>query len=177
MRSHRFPAAAFLALLSVAVIVSVAACGRSESATERMTERLLERASGGKAKVDLKGGGVKIKTAEGETELGSAAEWPSDLPPSLPKFEAGKLQNVMKNSSESGKSWFITIAEVPAKDVRGYIEALKVKGWAPAASSQDDGETILFTATRGDASVTLTYSSSGEKTVGLSVFVKAAAGN
>ncbi len=98
------------------------------------------------------------------------AEWPSDLPPGVPKFETGRLESASRSSAGGTSSWFIRLGDVSAKEVRGYIEALKSSGWT-AVYDHETGGTIVFAGSRDNVGVSVT-SLVDEKTVTLCVHAK-----
>jgi hypothetical protein len=109
-------------------LVSLTAC-KGKSASERMAERAIEKATGGKAKVDIAGGKIKISDKGEKAELSFAQEWPNDLPGDVPKFTMGKVKAVTK-AEEGGKpSWHIILQDVEDGAVEKYTEELKAKGW------------------------------------------------
>jgi hypothetical protein len=164
--------ALFLLCLVVAVgLVATTGCNR-KSTEERMVEKMLEKGTGGAAKVDLKDGTIKIKTAEGEAELGSLSKWPADLPGELPRFEGGKFANAAKMGGPDGTGWIMSIQEVEEAAVTSYIQGLKDAGWKELMSNSMP-ESIQFMGEKDNVTVTLTYIKSDK---GLSYTVSAKPG-
>lgn len=126
---------AFIALAALVSITLLAgtAC-KSKSAREQMVEnrmeRALEKASGGKVDIDLRGGTMKVKTAEGDSVLTTGErKWPEDLPEGAIKFEDAKVRAVARSSTEEGKNWTIHLLEVGENALAEYSAKLKDGGW------------------------------------------------
>jgi hypothetical protein len=146
----------------------LAAAGCKKTTGERAVEKMISKATGGKAEVDASGGTLKIKTAEGETQIGALTEWPSDLPGDLPKFD-GRLQSAVKMGGADGAGWFISILEVKEAAVTDYVQKLKAAGWNEAFSTTAN-DSLMVQLTKENASVMLTFGKDkGE--LGLSVSV------
>lgn len=181
--------AGFLALLLVvaAALVLTGACQRaSEKRAEKMIENALEKASGGKADIDLKGGKMSIKTDEGQAdvslegdkltvksedgtaELSSGGnKWPEDIPGDVPRFEGGKITATLRGSQGQGKTWTIGFDGVEEADYAKYVEALKADGWQIIVNmSAEDG--AVTQARKGTTVVNATLGKSA-KSLGLNV--------
>lgn len=188
MRSHR-KSFGFLALLLAvaAALVFAGACRRAnEKQAEKMIENALEKASGGKAEIDLKGGKMSIKTDEGQANIsldgdkltvksedGTAEfssggnKWPEDVPGDVPKFEAGKVTATLRGSQGQGKTWTIGFEGVEEADYAKYVEKLKADGWQIQVSmSVDDG--AVTQARKGGTVINATLGKSA-KSLGLNV--------
>ncbi len=133
----------------------LAAAGCKKSGGERAMEKMIEKASGGKAEVDASGGSLKIKTAEGEAQIGTITEWPSDLPADLPKLE-GRVQSAIKMNVAGGASWIIGLGGVDEAAVTDYIQKLKDAGWIEAFSSSAD-TVMMVHLTKAEVTVGLTF--------------------
>jgi hypothetical protein len=122
-----------LTLLIAVGLFGLAACKSKSSqdqAAEKAVEKMLEKASGGKADFDIQEGKVKIKTEEGESEISTGEqEWPKDLPEGVPQFTMGKIRGVTRSDAQGNKSWNVILEEVEAGAVEKYTEALKSKEW------------------------------------------------
>jgi len=147
----------------------LAAAGCKKTPGERAMEKMIEKASGGKAEVDASGGSLKIKTAEGETQIGALSKWPSDLPEGFPKFE-GKLSSAAKMNNDKGATWLINIVEVKEADVTKYVQALKDAGWSELFTSSAD-QSMMSQLQKDKMSVMVAFAKDrGE--LGLSVTVE-----
>ncbi|MBM3294873.1 MAG: hypothetical protein FJY82_10150 [Candidatus Aminicenantes bacterium] len=132
MRNRR---SAYL-LLSLGLVLGLLAlpgCKRtpSEKMAEKMMERALEKASGGKADVDFAGGKVRIQDAQGVGEIDYEAKtWPNDLPEGVLRFEDGKIKGVTRSTHAAEKSWMVMVEDIDVASVNAYVEALKAEGWS-----------------------------------------------
>jgi hypothetical protein len=153
-------AAVSVALLILGLVV-LPACKSGEKTAEEMAKNAIEKATGGKANVDIKGGSVKVKTEGGEVSWGEAAAWPEDLPSDVPKFTYGKVTGVVRATSADGKHWTLALAEVEAEGMSQYIETLKTAGWSIVMDARSaEGGTVI--AEKGKFNLTLGYSESGK---------------
>lgn len=131
-------------------------CKSRERAAEEMAENLIERATGGKAEVDLGGRGMKVSTKEGDISWGEEAAWPADIPGDVPRFDQGKVTGVVRAHSAEAKNWSLVLSDVEAGGLARYAETLKGEGWEILVSYQAaEGETL--TAQKGAMSVTLGF--------------------
>jgi hypothetical protein len=153
----------------VAIVVSLSvlilglalwpSCKSREKAAEEMAENLIERATGGKAEVDLSGRGMKVSTKEGDISWGETAGWPEDIPGDVPRFDQGKVTGVVRAHGADAKNWSLVLSDVEDGGLARYAEILKGQGWEILVSYQSaDGETL--TAQKGAMSVTLGFNKS-----------------
>jgi len=155
-------------LALVVAFTLLAAAGCKKSPGEKAVENMIEKATGGQAEVDASSGTLKIKTAEGETQIGALTEWPSDLPGDLPKFD-GRLQSAIKMSGADGAGWIISITEVDEAAVTEYVQTLKAAGWNEAFSTTAN-TSLMVQLMKENASVMLSFAKDkGE--LGLSVSI------
>ncbi len=154
----------FAALLALAAaLVLAGACRKAgQTGAEKMMERAMEKASGGKADVDLKGGKVSVKTDQGTAEFSAeGGKWPADLPADVPKLAGGKVNGVFSGAQGQGKGWTISLTEVDEAAYAKYIEALKAAGFEITMSfTMDDGASVQ--AKKGTTVVSVTYGKSGQ---------------
>ncbi len=161
---------AALMVLVVGLVV-LPACKSREQAAEEMAEGLIEKATGGKADIDISSGGMKVTTKEGEITWGETAEWPNDIPSDVPRFTYGKVTGLVRAHDASAKNWNLVLGDVEEGGLAKYVETLKGKGWEILASFQSaDGETM--TAQKGDMSLTMGYNKT-QKAGSFNVSVKA----
>jgi hypothetical protein len=142
-------------------LMFTAAC-KGKSLSEKIAEKAIERATGGKAQVDANSGSLKIKTKEGEVEYGAASKWPSDIPEDVPKFEAGKFQSSTRMSVDNGTSWIMGIGDVEGDAVTAYVQALKDAGWNEGFSSTSD-KTYHFQSQKDEYGIVLIYDKEGKQ--------------
>lgn len=169
MNNHNFRATVLL-FAAAALVLGLSAC-KSKTANERLAEKsvanMIEKATGGQATVDLKSGTIKVKTAEGDLELGSTKEWPADIPGDVPKFEFGKIMGAIRSAQEEKKLWNITLQGVEDGAFDKYAEELKAKGWEIKVTSKT-GEGGMLQAVKDKLMVVATFVDKG-KTVSLAV--------
>jgi len=143
-----------IALVALAILALPACKGKSTG--ERMAERALEKATGGKAEVNVKEGGVSIKTKEGEVQLGALSSWPADMPGDVPQIKGAKVFNAAKSESATETSWIVNFRDVEAAAVDSYIEGLKSAGFTSGISSNTE-DTVLFGGKKGDIDISVVY--------------------
>ena len=151
---------AALAVLVLGLII-LPACKSREKAAEEMAKNAIERATGGKATVDLQSGSVKVKTDEGEISWGETAAWPEDLSSDVPKFTYGKITGVVRASEGDVKHWTLALAEMESDGLTKYIDTLKSEGWSIVVDARTaEGGTVV--AEKGKFNLTVGYSESGK---------------
>ena len=165
MRKQSFRASVLL-FAAAALVLGLTAC-KGKTMNERLAEKsvanMIEKATGGKATVDLKDGTIKVKTAEGEAVIGSSKEWPADMPNDVPKLSSGKIVGAVRSSQEEKKLWNITLQDVEDGTFDKYAEELKAKGWEikMIAKAEDGGiiqavkDKLMVVATFADKSKTV----------------------
>jgi|GEM_PF-1598822 len=102
---------------------------------------------------DIKKDGFSLDNGNVSVNVGENQTWPVSAPIVVPKFEGGKIES----SSKINQAWTITISGVNATDVNKYKKTLKSKGWK-ISSETDVNELKMFTATKGDYTVSPIYS-------------------
>ncbi len=132
------------------------ACSSREKAAEKMAENILEKASGGKVDVDIKGGSVNVATKEGTVSWGEASGWPEDMPAGIPRFTEGKVTGVIRTHGAESKNWSLVLGEVKEGALSNYAEVLKGEGWEILTLSQSAGYEAL-TARKDRTTLTLSY--------------------
>jgi hypothetical protein len=127
---------------------------------QKAGEKMVETASGGKAKVE--GDKVTIKTGQGTMEVGGKQVWPSRIPADVPKFTYGKIVSVMENNNPKGTNVFVGIEEITRADFDKYASALADAGWkAVTESKSEDG--FFVTAKKGNNMLVVSFSGKGDK--------------
>lgn len=153
-------------ILIVVVLLSLfTGCGAKQKMEENLAEKIIEKAVGSNADIDIDGEEVTIKTEEGDVTLGST-EWPdSELSSKIPEFKKGKIASVMNSEAYL----LVIIEEVDASDFMNYYE--EVKGEFNQESYEtksedtiaymgenEDGISIMLSYSTGDSTVTITGS-------------------
>ena len=130
-----------------------------------LVENVVEKGTGGNVKVDTKTGSAELKTNEGSINVGSSAQWPSDLPSDVPKFSVGKITMSTKVTTVP-KGWSVLISDVTENDVTNYKNNLIAKGWVEESSASFGVSFVQLT--KGNLNITLAYDGSSK---GLSMTV------
>ncbi len=141
-----------------------------EKATEKAIEKSLESSSGGNAKVDVsKDGSMEItnKDGSGSMKIGSAYEWPSNLPSDVPKFSGGNITAVMENSTADQKNWMVMLEKVPATAPDAYKAAVEQAGWKMTYTTKSADGSYSFVAEKDNRQVSMVLvKDSEEKGIG-----------
>ncbi|AGA67765.1 hypothetical protein Desdi_0211 [Desulfitobacterium dichloroeliminans LMG P-21439] len=124
----------------------------SEAAAEKVSEKILEGATGGK--VDLDGEKATIKTEDGSVVSFGGNEWPSDkLGEDIPKLN-GKVTYV----ANSDAMCMIIIEGVKAGEFEKYVEKVKDAGFNQNEMNYSDNSTKTYMASNAkDIAFQLTY--------------------
>ena len=153
-----------VALFAAVLVFALGACkGRTVSSRlgEKSVENMIEKATGGQAKVDLKDGTIKVKTAEGETEIGTSKTWPSDLPADVLKPEYANITGVVRSTQEEKKYWNISLEGTDAAAFDKYADALKAAGWDIKMTTKT-GDGGLFQAQKDKLAIVATFANAGK---------------
>lgn len=134
----------------------VAGCGKK--AEEKVAEKMIERATGGQAEVDIKSGQVRIKTKEGEAVYtAEGSTWPEDLPGDVPRFAKGRLTGTNRVSQGDTQSWVMAFEDVERKHFDDFVADVRGAGWKIAMTTSVENSELVQ-ATRGDdLSLVATY--------------------
>ena len=154
-------------IVAVLAVLGVGGYLLNRYVINKTAEEIIEQGTG--ADVDIQGDGecVSVQTDQGSTDIGTAAEWPSDLPSGIPEFTAGKLTASTKVNTTPA-NWSIVVSEVTESYVNKYKDSLVANGFAVQSSASIGGGTSLTQLAKGEVIVALTYSSE-EKTVSITV--------
>lgn len=149
-------------VLVIALSLVITGCGKvAEKAAEKATEKAIEDSSGGKAKVDLSGDKLEIKTDEGSFKVGGTYEWPSQIPADVPKFTEGNIVSVMENTTPDGKSVFVGIENVKIDVFDKYKSELEGSGWSISMTSKSETG-FLISAQKEKKNVSISFSGSSD---------------
>jgi hypothetical protein len=120
-----------LLVLTLVFCLFIVSCHKASQKTgEKLMEKALENATGGKANVDINGEKTVIETSAGKMELnGNANSWPSDIPGDVPEFKLGKVDAVTTSDIDGSKSWNIIYNDVEDGFIDKYDALLKEKGF------------------------------------------------
>jgi len=131
----------YLSLCCLLLLVN--GCG--DSTEEKVVEKQIEKATGGKADVDLSDKGMKI-TGESEGEkysvtTGVATEIPKNFPVDVLIYQPSKAVQAVEVTG--GYSLSLTTSDGVEKVAASYKEQMVSKGWAEQVSMNLGGQTML----------------------------------
>ena len=117
-------------LLATLMMLSLASCGvrqsLDEKIAEKVTEGVMNKATGGEANIDIDKGELTLKGEDGEKITFGGNKWPEgDAAKQIPEFKKGKIVTAMN----SDKACTIAIEKVEEKDYKQYVEKLKDRGF------------------------------------------------
>jgi len=114
--------ALFVALSLVAITTS---CKR---AAEKTQEKIIEKAIGDKANVDLDDEKIVIETEEGTfTTDANIQSWPKEIPNDIPEFKEGNIVVVNTQDMGEGKNWVVIYEDVSQEAIENYKKELERK--------------------------------------------------
>ena len=130
-------------LLSTLIMLSLTSCGvrqsLDEKIAEKVTEGVIEKATGGEANIDVDKGQLTIKGENGEKVTLSDSKWPEgEVAKLIPEFKKGNIVSAIN----SDKACVIMIEQIEAKDFKQYVEQLKARGFTNdvAEYTSDSGQ-------------------------------------
>ncbi len=135
--------------LSVCITVTVLSslllgCGK---ASEKATEKMMEKAIGDGAKVDIQGDKMTVKTSEGEFVVAGSgsASIPEGFPKDVHVFQGATITSSMKMAD--GMQVVLQSREPMAKVRATYVETMKAQDWTEE-SVMDAGDTVMLSYTK-----------------------------
>ncbi|MBT8307476.1 MAG: hypothetical protein KJN85_11115 [Maribacter sp.] len=112
--------ALFVTLSLVAITTS---CKR---AAEKTQEKIIEKAIGDNANVDLDDEKIVIETEEGTfTTDANIQSWPKEIPNEVPEFKEGKVVVVNTQDMGKGKNWVVIYEDVSQEAIENYKKELE----------------------------------------------------
>jgi hypothetical protein len=161
----------FLLVVAAALVFAGACRKANESRAEKAIENAMEKASGGKADVDLSGGKISVKTDQGTADfIAAGGKWPEDVPGDVPKFEGGKVTATLRGTQGQGKTWTIAFDQVETAAYAKYVETIKAAGYA-IITTMDIEDGAVTQARKGKTVISLTLGKSA-KSLGLNVMTE-----
>lgn len=154
-------------LMAIIVALSIVAVSTScKRAAEKTQEKIIEKAFGDEAKVDLDDEKIVIKTDEGTfTTDASIQSWPKEVPEDVPEFKNGKIVMVNTQTMEDGKNWVIIFEDVSPNETAKYKETLESNGFkinftttagtGTHFAAEKDNITVMLMGDEGGASITV----------------------
>jgi hypothetical protein len=175
-----------LALVALAALLLSTATGccpllneASDEASERVTEEIIEGATGGEVDIEEDGGSVTIETEEGAVTIegGEGSDLPEDWPSDMPVYD-GTITGSSSFSTPEGMSMTVTIeTSDSADDVLAFYNAeLQSEGWTEdfSADTSEGGErAVSLVVSKDDRNGTVAISEEGGTTfVGVTVIAE-----
>lgn len=157
-------------IVSLSLLFLFTGCGRKQEeksitgrAAEKALEKMIEKESGGKAKVDISGESLSIKTEDGEVNIsgGDNVKIPADFPSDVYQYEGGKIMTVMQMQGNTSVSY--GCAEKPSKVTETYKSKMGQNGWT-VLQTMDMGEQQMVTFSKGERVATIIVGKSDEET-------------
>jgi len=135
---------AFTVCLILLFLFTLVGCkSPSEMAAEKLTEKVLGEATGGKVNID--GDKITIETKDGSISLGGT-EWPNDMMgKNIPKLD-GKVTYV----ANSDELCMIVVEEVKSSEFEKYLKKVKDAGYTQNEVNYSDSSSVSYTATSAD---------------------------
>ena len=118
-------------VMAIFIAISLVTVSNScKRAAEKTQEKIIEKAIGDKAKVDLDDEKIVIETEEGTfTADATSQNWPKEIPNEVPEFKNGKIVMVNTQKMEEGKNWVIIFEDVSPNEAAKYKENLESNGF------------------------------------------------
>jgi hypothetical protein len=141
-----------LAALTLALSLAVAGCSKQASLP----------ANGGQVQVNQNNGGTTRNTNQDTAQAGGTIQWPSQMPPDVPRFTYGTITGSSNNVMGSIQAAF---ANVTPDVFDKYQSDLKKAGWtiSNATQSADGFEIDAAKAPRGVVAMFITSKNNGLK--------------
>ena len=150
-------------LIAISLVTVSTSCKR---AAEKTQEKIIEKAIGDKAKVDLDDEKIVIETEEGTfTADATTQSWPKEIPNEVPEFKNGKIVMVNTQNMEEGKNWVIIFEDVSPNEAAKYKENLEsndfkinfstTAGTGTHFAAEKDNITVMLMGDEGGASLTV----------------------
>ncbi len=116
-----------LFLLAFTFVILPFSCKKS---SEKAGEKMIEKAIGKDADVDIDDEKMVIETEDGSyTVDGTVNTWPKEIPDYVPPFDEGEIINVSIIEMGEGKTWTVSYENVPENGLKEYRDELKSKGF------------------------------------------------
>ena len=139
-------------LMAISLVTVSTSCKR---AAEKTQEKIIEKAIGDKATVDLDDEKIVITTDEGTfTADANIQSWPKEIPNEVPEFKNGKIVMVNTQNMEEGKNWMVIFEDVSPNETAKYKENLESNGFKINFSTTA-GTGTHFAAEKGNITVIL----------------------
>ena len=149
-----------LMALSVALLL-VANATSCKRAAEKTQEKIIEKAIGDKANVDLDDEKIVIETEEGTfTTDAKIQSWPKEIPNDIPEFKEGNIVVVNTQDMGEGKNWVVIYEDVSQEAIEDYKKELERNDFKINFTTRT-GTGTQFAAEKGNLMVMLTGAEGG----------------
>lgn len=157
-------------LLSILVMLTLASCGVKQSLDEKIAEKVTEgvinKATGGEANIDIDKGELTLKGEDGEKITFGENKWPKGEAASLiPEFKKGKIVTAIN----SDKACTVVIEQVEEKDFKKYVEELKNRGFTNDAAELSSGSSQSYGAHLNENTMAFVMYDSEQKALTISI--------
>lgn len=143
-----------LGIIALVLLLACALSGcksPSQVVTEKASEKVIEKATGGK--VDIDGDKMTVKADDGTQMVIGGNEWPTDkMAGKIPKLGSGKVAFVV-NTDELCT---LIIGEVKPKAFEDYLTQVADAGFTTEKASYSDGNNSIYIA-ESDKGIALTF--------------------
>jgi len=147
-------------------MLSLTSCGVKQSVDEKIAEKVTEgvinKATGGEADLDISDGKLTMKGEDGATATFGDSKWPEGQAADLiPRFKKGNVISVIN----SDKGCMVVLEKVELKDFEKYIEELKSQGFTNDVTEYSIDTNRNYTAKSNDkTTIAVFYDSAGKTT-------------
>lgn len=153
-------------LMVVLSLVSAVGCGKkaSESAAEKLAEKAIEAHSDGKAQVDLSGGKMTVKTAEGTVTMDASgsASVPENFPKDVPVPSSTKVTAAV--STPDGVHLTLEGPADVAAAIKTFSDEMKAQGWTEETTANVGGQ-LMSSFKKGERVTAITAMATGDKSM------------
>lgn len=131
---------------------------------EKVAEGIIEKATGGKANIDVDSGNVTVKTNDGSFSTGTSipADWPKDAP----VYPGATVSYSGSSNPQTGETGFgaVLATKDNAQKVKDYYaKELASQGWT-VETTYNANESSVLSATKDTRTFVVTTSQSDEMT-------------
>jgi len=108
-------------------LILISSCRK---ASEKTAEKMIERAIGGEADVDMKNDEVNITTDDATISVSEKEKaWPKDAPKIVPEFTFGDVMSNINQNFGEGVTWTMVLENVPDDAIARYKKILEKEGF------------------------------------------------
>lgn len=136
-----------IVLLAAALLLTLTSCGVKESVNdkiaEKVTEGVMNKATGGDANIDIDGDKITVEGKDGEKVIIGDSEWPAVLTDNrIPEFKSGKILS----SINVDNGCMVMMEEVESEDFKQYLADIKAAGYTNDATELNSPESQIYSA-------------------------------